>query len=92
MERKDFNQRSYRMPSEHFTGKTEVIIRTGNKVVSRMEVQNPGMVTVLSHPEEDGIEIVTVSPGGRRQVDLQTPEGESFDDRLQDWQAQALGL
>lgn len=89
----DLGRRAYYLePDGSFEGKrVEVLITVEGKTLARLQLREPGMVALVSKPDEEGIWLEVVSPGGIRYTDHQTPETVA-EQQLPKWQADALGV
>jgi hypothetical protein len=85
---KDFSRRSYAVEGGDLgKGKLEVLVRLAGKTLMQLELREPGMVAIISHPSEEGVRAELVAPGGRREA-----PGGPEQMALLEWQAEALGV
>ena len=91
-ERKDFSRRGYYVEDGSFTNKQiEIVVKVGGKLHSQLVLGEPGLVAVISHPDEDGLRIEVIRPDGVAYTDMQTPQ-VAAEQKLLDWQAEVLGV
>lgn len=90
-----FSRRRYELrqgPGKEFdkAARIEVIVRVDTQVVVRAQLREPGILAVVSRPDEDGIDIEMVEPGGQRYTDMAMPKSGNFTETIADWQEIAL--
>lgn len=59
------------------------------KKYAQLEVREPGMIAILSRPDEEGIRLEVIQPGGVRFTDYMTPE-ETAAQKLLRWHTDAI--
>lgn len=86
-----FNRRVYTIEGDDLdtARRIEVIVKVDGKTLVRVQAREPGILAVVSKPDEQGVNIEIVEPGGVRFTDVAVPETTAA---LQDWQLIALGL
>jgi hypothetical protein len=67
----------------------QVVFYIDGKKFAQMEVREPGMLAVVSKPNEEGIRLEVVQPGGVRFTDHMTPE-ETAAQTLLPWHKNAV--
>ena len=77
-EGRDFTRRSYAIQGDDLdSAKTlRVVVQIDGKTIAQLQCREPGMIAVVSRPDDQGIDLELVQPGGVRFTDLQTPGGE----------------
>ncbi len=99
-EASDFGRRGYYIsddPSDKGKGELEnakriaVIVTIDGKKYASLQAREPGMIAIVSRPDEEGIRIEVVSPEGVRFTDVMTPEGIR-EQETEPWQKEALGF
>lgn len=91
-EPKEFNRRSYSIQPEKGElddARIEVVLKINGKTYAHLQLREPGLVALVSRPDDEGIDVEIVGPGGVRFTDLRLPSGESTPD-LSQWQKDAL--
>lgn len=90
--RSNFSRRKYTITDPRLdTAKhIEVIVRVDGQTLIQMACREPGMLAIVSRPEEPGIDVEIVEPRGARYLDQAVP-GDTRDD-VAEWQFGALGL
>jgi len=91
---RDFSRRSYGIEDTKLDSakRISVTVKVDGKVVADVQLREPGMVAVVSRPDDQGFDIELVEPGGVRFTDFSTPDGERRTLAVTDWQLEALGL
>lgn len=99
-EASDFGRRGYYIsddPSDKEKGELEkakritIVVLIDGKKYASLQAREPGMVAIVSRPDEEGIRIEVVSPEGVRFTDVMTPEGIR-EQETEPWQKEALGF
>lgn len=84
----DFQRRYYRYDQDN--GELDrarhivFLVKVDGKTLIEMQLREPGLVALISRPDDDGFLIEVVEPGGRRFVDVARPG--STDTEVLGWQ------
>lgn len=73
----DFHRRHYTIQGELEDKRIEVSVKVGGKTMVQVELREPGVLAIVSRPEEEGIDVEIVGPGGVRYTDVRLPSGQS---------------
>lgn len=88
----DFNRRSYMYDQENGeldrARRVSVQVKVDNRTLIDIQLREPGILALISRPDEDGIRLEVVEPGGRRFVDVAVIE--AIDTTILPWQQQLL--
>lgn len=91
-ESKDLVRKAYYVEGDDLNdGQVEVIVRVKGKLFAQLSFGEPGLVAIVSRPNENGIHIESVRPGGVRYTDVKTPNAVT-DQQILPWQKEALGV
>ncbi len=90
---KDFGRRAYYLKDEedYKDRRLEIVFKVDGKQIAQLQAREPGMVAMVSRPDEEGIRLEVISPGGVRYTDVLTPEGVE-EQALMPWHKEALGV
>lgn len=93
MEAESFFRRRYTVEGKALdeARRIEVHVLIDGKPHTKLQAREPGIVAIVSKPDEQGFDIEIVEPGGARFVDLQTTAG-AVEGKLLPWHKQALAL
>src|SRR5688572_28475405 len=69
----------------------QLIVQVDGKKFIDVPLREPGMLAIVSKPNESGLDIEIVEPGTTRYTDVQTLEAVS-EQRPTEWQQLALGM
>jgi hypothetical protein len=87
-----FARRAYYIEDPAFAKKTvELVVRVEGQQVARLQLREPGLIAVVSKPDEEGFWLETVSPDGVRYLDV-VPDDPQAEQAVRDWQTEAIGL
>jgi hypothetical protein len=68
----------------------EVTVKVNGKVMVQVAAREPGIVAMVSRPDDQGFEIDMVEPAKGNFIDAKLPGDK--DDNVAPWQLEALGL
>lgn len=90
----DFTRRKYTIVGDDLekAGRISVKMFLDGKVIASVQCREPGILAVVSKPNEQGIDVEIVEPGGVRFTDYELPDGTPTTDALAQWQLEALDL
>lgn len=87
---KDFSRRGYDMQSEDFDkARIEVIVRVNGRQFLQVQMREPGMIALVSRPDDEGIQLEMVEARQNVHTDMRLPSG-SMTPPLAKWQTDAL--
>ena len=72
--------------------KIELIVRIDGQELIHMQLREPGLMAIISRPDDEGMQLEVVQEGGARLTDQHTPTGDNMSATIADWQAKALGI
>ena len=89
--RKDFTRRRYIVEGDTLDKAKliEVIVLVDGKQLVRVQAREPGIVAMVSRPDDQGFEIDMIEPRRGTFVDHATPDEV---EAVQDWHFKALGM
>lgn len=91
-EAKDLARKAYYVEGDELNdGQVEILVRIKGKLFAQLTFGEPGLVAIVSRPNENGIHIESVRPGGVRYTDVKTPQATA-EQQLLPWQREALGV
>jgi hypothetical protein len=90
---KDFSRRAYTIEGDDLdkAKRITVQVRVDDRVIMQAQLREPGLLAIVSQPNEQGIALEIIEPGGVRFTDRITPDGGRTDPPSP-WQLEALGL
>jgi hypothetical protein len=89
-----FGRRQYTIEGDDLdkASKIRVVVYIDNQKIVDVQAREPGILAVVSKPDEQGMDVEIVEPGGARFVDYKLPSGEQVTPSPEAWQLDALGL
>lgn len=70
--------------------KIEVTVQVDGKTFIRAQLREPGLLAIVSAPDEQGIVVEWVEVAGPQYTDYRMPGGDAL--MLAQWQLEALGI
>lgn len=87
---KDFSRRAYDMQSEDFEdARIEVIVRVNGRQFMQVQMREPGMIALVSRPDDEGIQLEMIEPRAGLFTDIRLPSG-AMSPGVTKWQQLAL--
>lgn len=88
----DFARRAYLIQGSDLDEAKSIRVKVeiDGKQHADMQIREPGLLAVVSRPDQQGIMLEVVQPGGVRYVDHRLPNGEPVTPPPTDWQIQAI--
>lgn len=91
-EARDLGRKAYYVDGEELnSGQVEILVMINGKKFAQLAFGEPGLVAIVSRPNENGIHIESVRPGGVRYTDVKTPQAVT-EQTILPWQKEALGV
>lgn len=91
----DFIRKLYRVTQgpekELETARIEIAVMINGKIFARLELRKPGMVSVISRPDDSNIELEVIESNRYQFHDLMSSETKDVRE-IQPWHAKALGV
>lgn len=89
----NFNRRKYTIEGTDLDDakRIQVTIQLDGKTIAQMQAREPGILAIVSRPEEQGFDIEIVEVGGVRYTDYSVPVGQQKS-AVANWQREALNL
>lgn len=87
-----FNRRRYVVEGSDLdkARKIQVLVKVDGKVLVDMHLREPGILAIISRPQDQGFDVEIVEPTGKRFTDNAIPADSS--DEVAAWQLEALGF
>jgi hypothetical protein len=88
----DFSRRSYGVEGADLdkAKRISVVVKMDGEVLMNVQLREPGILAIVSRPDEQGMTLELVEPGGVRFTDYVTPKGDNRALPPTDWQIAAL--
>lgn len=88
-----FHQRTYTYEDDKLDSakRISVEVKVNGRTTMELQAREPGILAIISRPDEEGIDVAIVEAGGVRYTDYRTPSGDHVEE-LQRWAIDALHL